>query len=140
MGLRLLAHVVSGAEGDVPVDGDPRLEPAVRAGLRVLDRLPVAAADAPASAGLEVLAAAATAATAAGVDVDVVIDLAGTLAVIGPPAGVTAGADVRAGHALAVGWLAVRLLADGLVAPDGAALATATAVLGEAPSWPGSWS
>ncbi len=130
---------MSGAEGDVPLD-EPLLRAAVRAGLTVLDRLPAGAADAPASAGLEVLAAAATAATAAGVDVAAAIDLAGTLAVIGPPVGVTTGADVRAGHALAVGWLAVRLLADGLVAPEGAAFATATTVLGSAPTWPAAWS
>jgi len=143
-GLMLLAHVTAdaGAQVDLPVPGDPRLEAAVGAGLRVLARLPASRDDAPASAGLEVLAAAATAAVAFGADddLDAVLDLAGTLAVVGPAAPVTAGADVRAGHALAVGWLAVRLLTDGLVAPVAAARATAWTVMAAEPSWSGSWS
>lgn len=140
----LLAHVTADTapQTDLPVPQDRRIEAAVAAGLRVLARLPASRVEAPASAGLEVLAAAATAAAACGAadDLDSVLDLAGTLAVVGPVVPVVTGADVRAGHALAVGWLAVRLLADGLVAPVAAARATAGTVTGAEPSWPGSWS
>jgi hypothetical protein len=139
-GLLLLAHVVTEGAGDLPTAGGTALEEAVDAGVRVLDGLPADPPGAPASAGSAVLAAAATAAHGSGApDPGAVLDLAGTLAVVGPSAPLTSGADVRAGHALAVGWLAVRLLADGLVAPAGAARATASTVLGAPVAWPESW-
>ena len=137
--LLLLAHVTADGGDDLPDAADGRLDAAVAAGLWVLERLPVAPPGAPADAGLEVLAAAATASVVAGSDLVAVLDLAGTLAVVSPPA-VAADADVRAGHALAVGWLAVRLLADGLVAPPDAARTTASSVTGAHLTWPGTWS
>jgi hypothetical protein len=98
----------------------------------VLAQLPAPAAGAVADPGSFVLAAAATAAVAAGLGADdeaVVSELAGCLAVVGPPAP-AAGADLRAGHALVAGWLAVRLHAAGVRAPQGAAARTAATVAG----------
>jgi hypothetical protein len=111
---------------------DDRVRRAVARGVEVLAELPHPVAGAVADAGSGVLAAAATAAVAAGLGPDdeaAVRDLAGCLAVVGPPAP-AAGADLRAGHALVAEWLAVRLHAAGVRAPDGAALTTARTVAG----------
>lgn len=105
---------------------------AVARGARALDDLPVPHRDDVADPGGLVRAAAVTAAVASGVPDDEhghVVELAGCLAVVGPPAP-AAGADLRAGHALVAAWLAVHLHQAGLHAPDGAAAATAATVLG----------
>lgn len=150
--LLLLAHVTAApAAGlDLPTGQEPGLADAVAAGLRVRDLLPGVPAGAVAEPGLGVLVAAATAATAArrpstdrAADLGALLDLAGTLAVIAPqavPDGAAPEADLRAGHALATGWLVVRLHAAGLVSPPGAAHATAVSVTDAVDlSWPGSW-
>lgn len=111
---------------------DDLVRSAVERGAQVLERLPGPAAGAVADPGSFVLAAAATAAVAAGLGADdeaAVAELAGCLAVVGPPAPAP-GADLRAGHALVAAWLAVHLHRAGLHAPDGAAAATAATVSG----------
>lgn len=122
--LRLLAATCG---GDAPE--------AVARGTRALDDLPAPGPDDVADPGSLVRAAAVTAAVACGVPDDEhghVVELAGCLAVVGPPAPAP-GADLRAGHALVAAWLAVRLHRAGLHAPAGAAAATAAALVG-APS------
>lgn len=105
---------------------------AVLQGTRALEALPAPGPGHVADPGALVRAAAVTAAVASGVpgaEHGHVVELAGCLAVVGPPAP-AAGADLRAGHALVAAWLAVHLHRAGLHAPEGAAAATAATVLG----------
>lgn len=130
------------------VSGGPRLDSAalsraVAAGLATVAGL-AAAADDPgaedrgaeragvdppvAELSAEGVAAAVTAGLAVGLDatgLDAVIDLAGSLLLVaapGPPDPLVAG--IRAGHAMAVGWLASVLLGAGIRAPADALAAT----------------
>lgn len=143
---------LASATDQTPGDG---LERGVLAGLRV-------AASLAGARGLEgvgrpscdVLPAAACAAVVGGADpadLTTVLDLAGTLMVVGPPAGPGSSAEngldtqsraegvngsvaeAWAGHCLAAGWLAPQLLDAGLVAHAGALDSTHAAVTGRAP-------
>lgn len=96
---------------------------AVRAGFAVAQGLshpdvPIAV---PTAAAVAAAACAAIAADSARDDVAEILDLAGTLMVVGPPRGdALLERSLRAGHALAAGWLAVRLMKTGIVGvPDG---------------------
>lgn len=99
---------------------------AVRAGFAVAEGLshvrrpdlPIAV---PSAAAVAAAACAAIAADSARDDVAEILDLAGTLMVVGPPRGdALLERSLRAGHGLAAGWLAVRLMKTGIVGvPDG---------------------
>lgn len=149
-GLTLVA--LASASDQTSGDG---LERGVLAGLRVAASL--AGAEGLEGVGrptCDLLPAATCAAVVGGADpadLTTVLDLAGTLMVVGPPSVPGAGAgkeldtepgadaengmvaEARAGHCLAAGWLAARLLGAGLVAHVGALDSTLAAVTGRAP-------
>jgi hypothetical protein len=87
-----------------------------------------------ASPTIDVVATAACAAVAGGTDPSAlgpVLDVAAALMVMSPPSGGTPReAGLRAGHGLAAGWLAPRVLAAGLTGMAGALVPTVSTVTG----------
>lgn len=128
---------------------DPSLERGVHAGLRIGTEVDDGVLDGVGRPTTDLLPAAACAAVVCGADpadLTSLLDLAGTLMVVGPPSILRADedgglgtdpvtdAEMRAGHCLAAGWLAPRLLDAGLIAQDGALDSTIAAVTGRAPA------
>lgn len=105
-------------------------------GLAVAAGLPSLTGDGPVTGRptTRVVAAAACAAVASGTPLsrlDPVLDLAASLMVVAPPAAATPRqAGLRAGHCLAAGWLAPRVLRAGLTGMEGALAHTVAAVTG----------
>jgi hypothetical protein len=107
------------------------LAAAVAAGVRVNEALRALAPPGPATASLETVGCAVT----AGGPTSVVIDIAASLMVLGSAAAVPGDTRtdlVRAGHPVASGWLATRLLAAEFTAMPGGLTATLAAVGGSA--------
>jgi hypothetical protein len=106
---------------------------AVAAGVRVNEALRAAAPPGPARLSLATAGCAVTAGAWASAAVDTVIDLAASLMLFGSTAvsGGTRTDLVRAGHPVAAGWLATRLLAAAFSAMPGGLAATLAAAAGQ---------
>jgi hypothetical protein len=120
-----------------PADADAAdVDRAVSVGRSVAAGLPAVLGDGAGTARptIGVVAAAACAAVARGTDpsgLGPLLDVAAALMVVGPPAGGTPReAGLRAGHCLAAGWLAPRVLGAGLTGMAGALVHTVSAVTG----------
>jgi hypothetical protein len=130
-GLVLVALAAALPDADAAdVDRAVSIGRAVAAGLPAV--LGVGGATARPTIG--VVAAAACAAVAGGTDpsgLGPVLDVAAALMVVGPPAGGTPREDgLRAGHCLAAGWLAPRVLGAGLTGMAGSLTHTVSTVTG----------
>ncbi|MFD2092962.1 hypothetical protein [Blastococcus deserti] len=120
-----------------PPDADAAdVDRAVAVGRAVAAGLPGVIGDGAVTASptIGVVAAAACAAVAGGTDpsgLGPVLDVAAALMVVAPPVGGTAReAGLRAGHCLAAGWLAPRVLGAGLTGMPGALTHTVSTVIG----------
>jgi hypothetical protein len=109
---------------------------AVSVGLAVAAGLPSVTGDGPGTGRptTRVVAAAACAAVASGTPVsrlDPVLDVAASLMLVAPPGATPRRqAELRAGHCLAAGWLAPRVLRAGLTGMEGALPHTVATVTG----------
>jgi hypothetical protein len=130
-GLVLVALAAAPEEAD-----QADVDRAVTVGLAVAARLPAVLGEGPMTGRptVGVVAAAACAAVASGTDpsrLQPVLDAAAALMVVQPPDGGTPReAGLRAGHCLAAGWLAPRVLGAGLIGTAGALVHTVSVVTG----------
>jgi hypothetical protein len=114
------------------------LDRALAAGTSASAVARAAARPSPALASIETIGCAVVAAVVAGLDhqLNEVVDLAASLMILSPAAVVTGPERmtlVRAGHPVASGWLAVRLLLAGIVAMPDAVGATLDTLAGPRP-------
>lgn len=130
-GLVLVALAAAPEQAD-----EADVDRAVAVGLAVAAGLPAVLGDGPVTGmpSTGVVAAAACAAVASGTDpsrLQPVLDVAAALMVVQPPdAGTPREAGLRAGHCLAAGWLAPRVLTAGLTGTTGALVHTVSVVTG----------